>query len=182
MQLQALYLGGFFMSSQLQGKLSWNALPGPSCSPCVLPAVKGVFQGAWGAPTQGGCVGCLSGHHENAQLSPVVFSRDTASVTNEEFNHHVTLITDLFCRRKWERGHGINCMSHSYLCGAVFVLGFPWRLWRLQQHHSHPQQFSLTFPVNTMCVHNKFKTTSCFSKALYLCSRLLFSCRVTKQQ
>lgn len=82
---------------------------------------------------------------ENAQLSPAVFSRDPASVSNEEFNNHVTLIANLFfCKGKWERGHGINCMSHSYLCGAVFVLGFPWGLWRLQQHRSHSQQFSLS--------------------------------------
>ncbi|KAL2300844.1 hypothetical protein Nmel_013735 [Mimus melanotis] len=88
---------------QMQGKLRWNALPGPSCSPGVLPAVTGVFQGAWAAPTPGRCGG-LSGHHENAQLSPVVFSRDTALVSNEEFNHHVTLITDLFFCKENGRG------------------------------------------------------------------------------
>lgn len=31
-------------------------------------------------------------------------------------------------------------------------------------------------------VHTKFKTTSCFYKALYGCSNLLISCRVIKQQ
>lgn len=44
----------------------------------------------------------VSGHHENSQLSPVVFSRDTALVSSEEFNHHVMLVTDLFfSREKW---------------------------------------------------------------------------------
>lgn len=149
------------MSEQMQGKLSWNALPGPSCSPSVLQAVKGVFHGTWAAPTRGRCMGALSGHHENAQVCPVVFSRDTALVSNEEFNHHVRLITDLFfCKGKWEKGHGINCMSHSYLCGAVFVFGFPWRFWRMQQH-SYPQQFSLCLQGKLIYVHTKFKTTSC---------------------
>lgn len=135
----------------MQGKLSWNALPGPSCSPGVLPAVKALsFHGSLGSShtRQMGGV-CL------AQVSPLVFYRDTALVSNEEFNHHVTLITGLFCKGRWERGHGINCMSHSYLCGAVLVLGFPWRLWRLQQHHSHPQQFSQCLQGKLMCVHTK---------------------------
>lgn len=166
----------------MQGKLSWNALPGPSCSPSVLQAGKGVFQGAWGAPTRGRGVGALSGHHENTQLSPVVFSRDTASVSNEQFNRHVRLITDLFlCKGKWERGHAMSCMPHSYLCGTVFGFGFLWRLWRLQQHCSHPQQFSQCLQGKLMCVHTKFKTASCLYKALYCCSRLLISCRVLKQ-
>lgn len=50
---------------------------------------------AWGV-----CLGT-----ETAQISPAVFSRDPASVSNEEFNNHVTLIANLFfCKGKWERG------------------------------------------------------------------------------
>lgn len=40
MQLQAVYLGGSFMSYQMQGKLSWTALLAPAAGPGVLQAVK----------------------------------------------------------------------------------------------------------------------------------------------
>lgn len=41
-------------------------------------------------------------------------------MSKEEFSNHVTLITDLrlIYKGKWERGHGVNRVSCSYLCGS----------------------------------------------------------------
>lgn len=149
-------------------------------APSVLWAVKGVFHGAWGAPTRGRCVGSLPGHHENSQLSPLVFSRDPASVSSEEFNQHVVLITDLFfCKGKWAWNKLRVPQSPVWGCVCPWL---PWRLWRLQQHCSHPQQCSLCLQGKSLCVHTTFKTTPCFYKALYSSGELLISCRVIKQQ
>lgn len=56
----------------------------------------------------------------------VLFSKDSALMSKEEFSNHVMLITDVLLHKgKWERGHGVNCISYSYLCGSSVCARVP---------------------------------------------------------
>ena len=47
-------------------------------------------------------------------------------MSKEEFSNHITLITDLLLYKgKWERGHGVNCISYSYPCGSSVCARVP---------------------------------------------------------